>query len=38
MDITQVYHLLLVRVSGGTVTVTPTDELGRKFDGVTYRF
>jgi hypothetical protein len=33
-----VYHFLLVTVSGTTVTVTPTDELGRTFDVVTYHF
>jgi hypothetical protein len=33
-----VYHYLLVTVSGTTVTVAPTDELGRTFDVVTYHF
>jgi hypothetical protein len=35
---TRVYHFLLVRVDGTRVTVTPTDELGRTFDTVTYDF
>ena len=30
------HHFLLVSVSGTSVTVTPTDELGRTFDPVTY--
>ncbi len=34
----QVYHFLLVTVNGNTVTVTPTDELGRTFDVQTYNF
>jgi hypothetical protein len=34
----RVFHYLLVRVTGTTVTVTPTDELGRTFDPVTYNF
>jgi chitodextrinase len=33
-----VFHFLLVTVDGSTVTVTPTDELGRTFDVQTYRF
>ena len=32
----QVHHFLLVSVSGTSVTVTPTDELGRTFDPMTY--
>ena len=32
----RVYHFLLVSVNGSQVTVTPTDELGRTFDPVTY--
>jgi hypothetical protein len=35
---TQVYHFLLVTVNGNTVTVTPTDEMGRAFDIQTYTF
>jgi Calcineurin-like phosphoesterase/Purple acid Phosphatase, N-terminal domain len=35
---TQVYHFLLVTVNGSTVTVTPTDEMGRTFDTQTYTF
>jgi hypothetical protein len=35
---TQVYHFLLVTVNGSTVTVTPTDEMGRTFDPQTYTF
>jgi hypothetical protein len=34
----QVYHFLLVTVNGDTVTVAPTDELGRTFDVQTYTF
>jgi hypothetical protein len=34
----QVYHFLLVTVSGTTVTVAPTDELGRTFDVQTTSF
>ncbi len=34
----QVYHFLLVTVDGTSVTVTPTDEMGRSFDVVTYDF
>ena len=30
------HHFLLVSVNGTSVTVTPTDELGRTFDPVTY--
>ena len=30
------HHFLLVSVNGTSVTVTPTDELGRTFDTVTY--
>jgi hypothetical protein len=33
-----VYHFLLVTVNGNTVTVTPTDEMGRTFDIQTYTF
>jgi hypothetical protein len=36
--IDQVFHFLLVTVDGSTVTVAPTDELGRTFDVQTYRF
>ena len=32
----RVHHFLLVSVNGTSVTVTPTDELGRTFDPVTY--
>jgi Calcineurin-like phosphoesterase len=32
----QVFHFLLVTVSGNTVTVTPTDSTGRTFDVQTY--
>src|SRR4051794_573420 len=35
-SITQVYHFLKVTVLGTTVTVTPTDELGREFDVQSY--
>jgi chitodextrinase len=35
---TRVYHFLKVTVNGTTVTVTPTDELGRTFDVQTYDF
>jgi hypothetical protein len=35
-DDAQVYHFLKVSVSGTTVTVTPTDSLGRTFDVKTY--
>ena len=34
----QVYHFLLVTVSGSTVTVAPTDETGHAFDVRTYSF
>jgi hypothetical protein len=34
----QVFHFLKVTVSGTTVTVAPTDELGRTFDVQTYSF
>jgi hypothetical protein len=34
----QVFHFLLVRVSGSQVTVTPTDSTGRTFDVQTYTF
>ena len=34
----RVYHFLKVTVNGTTVTVTPTDELGRTFDVQTYDF
>jgi hypothetical protein len=36
--IDRVYHFLLVTVEGTQVTVTPIDELGRRFDEVTYAF
>jgi hypothetical protein len=36
--IDRVFHYLLVTVDGSTVTVTPTDELGRTFDVRTYHF
>jgi chitodextrinase len=36
--IDRVFHFLLVTVDGNTVTVTPTDELGRTFDVQTYTF
>jgi hypothetical protein len=36
--IDHVFHFLLVTVKGTTVTVTPTDELGRTFDVQTYDF
>jgi calcineurin-like phosphoesterase family protein len=35
---TQVFHFIKVSVSGTTVTVAPTDELGRTFDVQTYSF
>jgi hypothetical protein len=35
---TQVFHFLKVTVSGQSVTVAPTDELGRTFDVQTYEF
>ncbi|POX56942.1 hypothetical protein C3489_01410 [Streptomyces sp. Ru71] len=34
----QVYHFLKVTVSGTTLTVTPTDSLGRVFDQQVYNF
>lgn len=34
----QVFHFLKVTVDGSTVTVTPTDSLGRTFDVKTYTF
>ena len=34
--IDRVFHFLLVTVNGSTVTVAPTDELGRTFDVQTY--
>src|SRR6266542_2086236 len=34
----QVFHFLLITVNGNTVTVTPTDALGRTFDVRTYKF
>jgi len=34
----QVFHFLLVTVNGNTVTVTPTDEMGRTFDVQTFNF
>jgi hypothetical protein len=34
----RVYHFIKVAVSGTTVTVTPTDSLGRTFDVQTYNF
>jgi calcineurin-like phosphoesterase family protein/purple acid phosphatase-like protein len=37
-SIDRVFHFLLVTVKGTTVTVTPTDELGRTFDVQTYDF
>jgi Calcineurin-like phosphoesterase len=36
--VTRVVHFLKVTVNGTSVTVTPTDELGRTFDVVTYDF
>src|SRR3954451_9524930 len=36
--IDRVFHFLLVTVKGSTVTVPPTDELGRTFDVQTYNF
>ena len=36
--IDRVFHFLLVTVNGSSVTVTPTDELGRTFDVQTYSF
>ena len=37
-DVEHVYHYLLVRVDGTTVTVSPTDELGNTFDVRSYDF
>ena len=37
-DRAQVFHYLIVSVSGTSVTVTPTDSLGNTFDVVTYDF
>jgi len=37
-SIDQVFHFSLVTVNGSTVTVAPTDELGRTFDVQTYHF
>jgi hypothetical protein len=37
-DRSQVFHFLLVTMQPGTVTVTPTDSLGRIFDVQTYAF
>jgi Calcineurin-like phosphoesterase/Purple acid Phosphatase, N-terminal domain len=37
-DISQTFHFLLVRVDTRSVTVTPTDSLGRVFDVMTYPF
>lgn len=37
-SIDRVFHFLLVRVHGRSVTVTPTDEAGRSFDVQRYRF
>jgi chitodextrinase len=34
----QVHHILLVRVEGATVTVTPVNAQGRRFDEQTYTF
>ncbi|HET6173106.1 MAG TPA: metallophosphoesterase [Gaiellales bacterium] len=34
----QVFHFIKVTVAGTTVTVAPTDELGRTFDVTTYSF
>jgi hypothetical protein len=34
----QVFHFLLVTVNGRSVTVTPIDSMGRRFDEVTYAF
>ena len=34
----QVYHFLLVTVGSSTVTVAPTDEMGRTFDVQTYSY
>lgn len=37
-SVDHVYHYLLVSVAGTRVTVTPIDELGRRFDVQTYDF
>jgi hypothetical protein len=37
-SISQVFHFLKVTVDGSTVTVTPTDSMGRTFDVKTYTF
>jgi hypothetical protein len=37
-SISQVFHFLKVTVDGSTVTVAPTDSLGRTFDVKTYNF
>jgi hypothetical protein len=37
-DISQAFHFLLVSIGRSAVTVTPIDELGRRFDAVTYGF
>jgi hypothetical protein len=37
-SIDRVFHFLLVTFDGSTVTVRPTDELGRRFDVRTYHF
>jgi len=37
-SITQVFHFLLISISGTQVTITPTDEGGRTFDVQTYDF
>lgn len=37
-SITQVFHFLEVTVNGTSVTVAPTDEMGRTFDVQTYDF
>jgi hypothetical protein len=37
-SIDRVFHFLFVTVDGTSVTVAPTDELGRTFDVQTYRF
>jgi hypothetical protein len=34
----QIYHFLLVTVSGTQVTVQPVNSLGQRFDGMTYHF
>jgi hypothetical protein len=37
-SIDQVFHFLLVKVDGRTVTVAPTNANGHRFDVQTYRF